>query len=378
MAKHIANRKAAVAGVRPVSEGFDEVIHVGDFAVEVPVTVDPWFGEEKPLVISEFTDSKLTSLQELVGSSCDLGAYGSFKVNVFKDEDYSEQDRKMIPSLAKFTNYTVNAEVLYKLAFAIETGYQPVIAVTGLPSTGKSTIVEYLSALTRRPFFPFSPGPQYDVGHLIGVKEVKDGETQFNPGIITKALTTPNAVLMHDEAFTMDPGTAICMQRVLQKDGDLMLPEMDDEDPAKRYVIPHPNVIQVMTDNTEGNGDTTGKFTATQPQNSAFLDRIDMFIKMDFMTPAEECDALRKYFPEATDRLLSDCTEVAKLARTAYVNGTVSNIMSFRVLQSWVRTATNLRNVRQALQLCMLNRMSDASEEATIMGFVDTVFGPEA
>ena len=359
LAENLRTRRAAVESTAP--PGTDPATYVC-----------PWFGKEKKEVPREVTGSKLTRLGDVTPYA---GDYRNFMIHVYDETLYSDEYRALIPPIKKFKNYRPNAEVLYQMAYCLETGEQPVMAITGDPSVGKTSITEYFAALTRRPWYRFQHNPRNDVGDLIGVKEVKDGETRFNTGEITRAIQAPNAILIHDEGFSMDPGTALCMHGVLEKDGKLMLPEMDGESSSDRYVIPHWNLAHIFLDNTEGQGDMTGRFVGTQPQNAALLDRIDMFVKMSFMTVEEEVEALQLYYPDARTQLLRACCKVAKLSRSAHKQGTVSTILSFRVLLQWVKNAIALRDVRKSLDMCMLNRFSEHTEAQIIEGFVDIEFG---
>jgi len=131
----------------------------------------------------------------------------------------------------------------------------------------------------------------------------------------------------------------------------------------------------VFADNTRGNGDTTGRFVGTQPQNSATIDRIGTFIEVNFLSENDEIAMLKGMYPQATDRLLKSYVQVANLSRNAYTQGNVSTIMSLRVLSSWIQHSLNLKDIEKALDIAFLNRFDSESERQVIKGFLTVTMG---
>jgi cobaltochelatase CobS len=181
-------------------------------------------------------------------------------------------------------------------------------------------------------------------------------------------------VLLHDE-WTFAPAEVIAaMQYLLERNGKLILADKPGT-VADKTVYPAQGMRMVFADNTRGNGDTTGRFVGTQPQNSATIDRIGTFIEVNFLSENDEIAMLKGMYPQATDRLLKSYVQVANLSRNAYTQGNVSTIMSLRVLSSWIQHSLNLKDIEKALDIAFLNRFDSEAERQVIKGFLTVTMG---
>jgi len=76
-----------------------------------------------------------------------------------------------------------------------------ILIVLGLAGIGKTYTLRYISKLFPERTFFFIPATWgQNLEHLIGYWELKDGQTRFVPGDLYKGLTTPNAVIVLDDA----------------------------------------------------------------------------------------------------------------------------------------------------------------------------------
>lgn len=286
-------------------------------------------------------------------------------------DDYSEAQKSRIPSVNPY--YRPNLDALTALAYAIEETDTPSL-LTGPPSVGKSSLIEYFASITGRPFYRFNYNGTMDSSSLLGTQSASAGSTHWHDGMITEAIQVPYAIIGHDE-WTFAPAEVIAaLQYLLEKNGKLILADKPGT-VADKTVYPAKGVRMVFADNTRGNGDATGKFIGTQPQNSATIDRIGTFIEVRFLPEHEEVAMLKGMYPEATDRLLGSCVKIANLCRFAFMQGNVSTILSLRVLTSWIQHALNLQDVDKALELAFLNRFDSEQERQTIKGFVNVTMG---
>jgi len=292
-------------------------------------------------------------------------------VQVFDKAAYSESIQARVPDVDPF--YRPNLKALSMLAYAIENSDTGIL-LTGAPSVGKSSLANYLAAITNRPMYRFNYNGTMDASSLIGTQSASGGSTHWHDGMITEAIQVENAIVLHDE-WTFAPAEVIAaMQYLLERNGKLILADKPGT-VADKTIVPAKGVRMVFADNTKGNGDVTGKFVGTQPQNSATIDRIGTFIEVHFLEEADEVAMLRSMFPQATLKLVNSCVKVANLCRSAYAQGQVSTIMSLRVLSSWIQHSLNLRDVDAALEISFLNRFDDPSEKEAIKGFVNVVMG---
>ena len=329
--------------------------------------VNPWFvdmPEAAPV-------GTVVMLSTLVPNWKKGKGYEDVAVHVFKREDYAEDVRVHIPELDP--NYRPNLKSLCELAYAVE-HTDTNILLTGLPSVGKSSLVKFLGAITCRPLYRFNYNGTMDSSSILGSMSASAGSTTWHDGFLTEGIQVENAILLHDEWTLAPPEVMMCQQNLLERGGYLILPDKPGSAEDK-IVRPAKNVKHIFADNTRGNGDVTGKFVGTQPQNTATLDRIGSFIQVDFLSRSDEIDMLKAAYPLATDRFLSAVCQVAGLARASYQKGDISVVMSARVLFSWVQHSLNLKNYEKGLEIAYLNRFDNPSEVEAIKAIMDTAFG---
>jgi len=325
---------------------------------------EPWFLDED----AEDTSHKV-ALSSLVPNW--KRGHEDVMVTVFMQSDYPEHVRVHIPEVNK--NYRPNLKALSELAYALEKTDTNIL-LTGLPSVGKSSLVAYYCAITNRPLYRFNYNGTMDSSSILGTISASAGSTTWHDGFLTEGIQVENAVLLHDEPMSAPPEVMLCLQNLFEKGGYLILPDKPGSAEDKK-IIPAMNVRHVLADNTRGNGDTTGKFVGTQPQNTATLDRIGSFIQVDFLEPKDEESMLKATYPSATPKLLAAMVRVANLCRTAYVNGDLTVVMSARVLFSWVQHSLNLKDYDKGLEIAYLNRFDNPSEVEAVKGMMVSVFG---
>lgn len=284
---------------------------------------------------------------------------------------YTEAQRARIPTVNP--HYMPNLDALSAMAYAIEDTNTPTM-LTGKPSVGKSSLVEYFCAVTGRPFYRFNYNGTMDSSSLLGTQSATGGSTHWHDGLITEAIQCPDAVLLHDEPTFAPAEVIAALQYLLEVNGKLILADKPGAVEDK-LIYPAQGVRHVFADNTRGNGDVTGKYVGTQPQNSATIDRIGTFIEVKFLSEQDEAKMLKGMYPQATDRLINSCVKVANLCRKGFDDGQISTVMSLRVLCSWIQHALNLQDIDKALELAFLNRFDNEGERQAIKEFVTVTIG---
>lgn len=337
---------------------------------EAKEKVSPWFDHAEPTYqdTEEYTWVLLSSLIPSWQNRKDIQ---DVKVRLFMRSAFTEDAQARIPDVNPV--YRPNLKSISEFAYAIDHSDVPLM-LEGLASVGKSSLAQYFSAITNRPFFRFNYNGTMDAASLLGTQSASAGSTHWHDGFITEAIQVPWAILLNDEWSLCPPEVVMALQYLLERDGKLLLPDKPGNANDK-FVVPARGVRIAFADNTKGNGDTSGKYVGTQPQNSATLDRIGSFIHVDFLPKNDEIEMLQSVFPDLTKRLASAMVGVAGLCRTAYAQGNISIIMSARVLFSWAEHALNLKDYNKALQIAFLNRFDSEAERQAIEGFVQTVFG---
>lgn len=329
--------------------------------------VDPWFKEET----GTFCDEGMILLSKLVPNWKSTKGVSDLKVRLFNLSDYTEEQQAHIPEIDPF--YRPNLKALAQLAYAVEHTDMPIL-LTGMASVGKTSLMKYFSAITNRPFYRINFNGSMDSSSILGTNSASAGTVTWHDGFFTEAIQIPNAIVGLDEWTVCPPEIIMALQAVLERNGKLMLPDKPGNAEDK-IIRPAEGVRFVLADNTRGNGDTTGKFVGTQPQNTATLDRIGTFIQVDFLNHNDEVDMLMASFPEATKKLVDSMVKVANLCRTSYAQGNLSTQLSSRVLYSWLNHSMNLRDYQQAIEIAYVNRFDSDAEKEAVWQFVDQVFG---
>lgn len=334
-------------------------------ATATPKTVDPLFTH------TYAPPAHKVLLSSLVPSWDKRRKVPDVWVTVCDPSMFTESQRARIPTINP--HYMPNMEALSALAYAVEETATPTM-MTGKPSVGKSSLAEFLAAITKRPFYRFNYNGTMDSSSLLGTQTASGGSTHWHDGLITEAIQCPDAILLHDE-WTFAPAEVVAaLQYLLEVNGKLVLADKPGAVEDK-IIYPAEGVRMVFADNTRGNGDVTGKYVGTQPQNSATIDRIGTFIEVKFLSEQDEAKMLHGMFPQATDRLITSCVKVANLCRKGFDDGQISTVMSLRVLCSWIQHSLNLQDLDKALELAFLNRFDNEGERQAIKEFVTVTMG---
>lgn len=273
--------------------------------------------------------------------------------------------------------YRPNQETLSELAYALEYNGGVPTMITGDPSVGKSSIVQYYCSIMRRPFFRFNYSEGLDSTALLGTQRVvatpTGPETQWHDGFVTEAIQIPGAIILHDE-MTAAGSVLMAYQRLFEKNGVLILNEKPGSAEDK-VIVPAANVSHVIADNTRGLGDSTGKFLGTQVLNTATLDRIGTFITMDFLPREDESAMLHALYPSVNPKIVQGLVRVAEACRTAYRQGNLPVPMSSRVMQSCLQHLTHCGNLDKALRLAFLNRFDSDSDVQAVLKIKSDIMG---
>lgn len=331
--------------------------------------VDPWFKDETCTTAA--ADEGMILLSKLVPNWKSTKGVSNLKVRLFNLSDYTEEELVHIPEIDPF--YRPNLKALTQLAYAVEHTDMPIL-LTGMASVGKTSLMKYFAAITNRPFYRINFNGSMDSSSILGTVSASAGSTEWHDGFLTEAIKIPNAIIGLDEWTVCPPEIIMSLQNVLERNGRLMLTDKPG-DAQDKIVHPANGVRFILADNTRGNGDTSGKYVGTQPQNSATLDRIGTFIQVDFLNRNDEVDMLMASFPLATKKLVDCMVQVANLCRTSYNQDNLSVQLSSRVLYSWLNHALNLLEYRESLEIAYINRFDSDAEKQAVWGFVDQVFG---
>jgi cobaltochelatase CobS len=315
--------------------------------------------ERKPLVLK----TGYKSAYDILG--IDDHAIADFAVRVFDHAEVPEQLVSMVPNVDPHYNADVTAALTILSAWEANER----IMVYGLPGTGKSSLTRHLCALTNRPFIRVNFSEDIESSALLGGLVVEGGATVYKLGSLAEAVKY-GAVFLGDEWDTASPGVVMAAQWLLEDGGKLFLRDMPGSN-EDRTLTPHENFRFVATGNTNGQGDDTGNFGGTTPQNSATLDRFTTSFKMDYLPQAQEIEmiASRTGINKATAGRM---VKVAQLVRNAVAAGQLSITMSPRTLISWA--AKYERFGDKAIDVAYINKLRSADAKV-VRDFVNKAFG---
>jgi MoxR-like ATPase len=129
----------------------------------------------------------------------------------------------------------------------------------------------------------------------------------------------------------------------------------------------------VMTDNTELQGDTTGKYVGTNVQDEALINRIATTYKLGYLSEAHEVAIITGKVKDMDNFTAQKMVSLAGMIRSSYDSGNVGLTMSPRVLIDWAEKIVQWDNVAQAFKLSFHNKLIP-SDRLVVAEFYHTVF----
>lgn len=291
-----------------------------------------------------------------------------FGVTTFKPEDWSTEIRAFIPK--RNPHYNIQLDQAHALALSWEMGERTLI--TGPTGSGKSSLVECLCALVNRPVIRVNMTGDIESTILFGSLVVENGATVWKDGPVTEAVRF-GAVAMIDEWDVTPPEILFGMQWLLEENGKLFLKEMPG-DSASKFLTPHENFRIVCLGNTVGQGDDTGRYSGTNVQNNASIDRFQTTIKLDYLDPTHEKKIIEDNAAGLKEGMAGKMVSFAGLVRTAAKQNNINLTMSPRTLINWAKKTVVFGDTKRALLLAFGNKLRE-SDHKIVSEFYTKVFG---
>ncbi len=198
------------------------------------------------------------------------------------------------------------------------------ILLTGPTGCGKSqTAFAVAKGLDREVFYVNLGATQDPRGALIGNTHFsKDTGTFFNESAFTKAIQTPNTVILLDELSRAHPEAWNILMTVL--------------DPNQRYLrldeaVNTPTIKVADGVSFIGTANIGSEYTAVRVMDRALLDRF-VIAEIPFLEPKEEMQLVKSLFPSIDKELNTAITEIAAATRAEVKSdgGRVSTPISTR------------------------------------------------
>jgi cobaltochelatase CobS len=179
-------------------------------------------------------------------------------------------------------DYVFRPFELLRVLYAVMTNQR--CYLHGHTGSGKTTLVEQVAARLTWPFMRVNFDSEITRMDLIGrdvlVNEGGVTSSKFVDGILPQMMSGPYIGCL-DEIDFVRPDIAYVLQRAAEGNG-LMLTE-----DGGRMVKPHKLFRMFATGNTVGQGDEYGMYQGSRPQSMAFLDRWTVWVKVDYLKPAD-------------------------------------------------------------------------------------------
>jgi MoxR-like ATPase len=284
------------------------------------------------------------------GKKAALGSIFGFKGNHASAMVTLWESHGAAPAIDPY--YVVDALNMALMATALERGTN--VWLGGPGGSGKSTLPEQFCAHTGRPFAKITFTRQTNVEDLVGGQSLKAGNTQWEDGVLIQAMRRPGTIILLDELTLAPAGVQGIIQGVADDHRTLTLP-------TGEKVRCAPGVAFVVADNTFGFGDETGIYAGTNQANGALVNRFKRMLKIDYLSPAMEAQALANH----TGADLKACRHVADfMARARRMPEMENIILSLRQMTGFVQGVQDGFDVKTVAQVTILNRLPAAERAA--------------
>lgn len=266
--------------------------------------------------------------------------------------------------------YVVNMETVIACAAVLDNERTLAVGETG---SGKSHMFREIAARLGYPFFRQQQFEDMHQGHIVGEMALEKGSTVYKEAPLVTFVREGGIVCL-DEIYRAPASINMLLQNLLEDNGYLMLPE--GVPLSERKVIPHAKFRICGTDNSEGLGDTTGHHITARRQDTAFLDRWGICLRIDYPTKREEVKRVMKQVPGADKAMVKQLADLATLTRQGLHQGTLEVAMSPRALYATCRQVQNGYPVKAALMGTYLGKLP-SDQRDTAQALVLKVFGAE-
>lgn len=235
--------------------------------------------------------------------------------------------------------------------------------VWGPAGTGKTETCEQIAAGLNVPVTVISFGEETSLRDLIGSKILSQGETPWQDGALTKAMRTPDMVIVLDELNMANPGVAAQMNNVLQN-RKIIIPDTGE------VVECAEGVFLIATANTSGGSDESGMFAGSQTQNAATRSRF-VGLKMTYMDAEHEEAILerkvpglsKKFPPMESISIASLMVKTGQGIRAAIDDGHLGMAFSVRQLLNWGECSLALGSVTEGFKMAYGDMLPDSEYE---------------
>lgn len=225
----------------------------------------------------------------------------------------------------------------------------------GDKGTGKSQSASQWAARTGRPYVRYNFHQQTTADDYAGAQALEQGSSVFKRGDFLQAYVSPATVILLDEISFAKAGNLATLNGFLEADAVVNYGGMTHRKAQ--------GVMIFGADNTFGNGDETGRYSGTNPMNSATLDRFSRIVPFTFMPIDLETKAVVNR-TGCDPRLAEHVLRAINVARSKAQDGDIVEAPSIRSVMAFIR-AVKVMPVGEAWKTTVAARQP--SESAPVL-----------
>jgi cobaltochelatase CobS len=354
-----------------MSSTLDEALmkHLDEASAVAGITKPKAKAKEKK--VFEYPEGTMPFLSLFAVGRTDL----NIPVKVFKDEDWPESLRQFIPD--RDEQYVFDPEATLTVVAAL---FDPETAVTGSDKvllhgpkgSGKTTLPQQICARVRMPYIRVNCRGDMESSALFGSVKYSPTEGMVWVDGPIPELARHGGLVCIDEVSRTPAEINAALMAILERDGAVYLADKPG-DSADKFIKPHPWFRIVCTDNTELQGDTTGKYVGTNVQDEALIDRFNTTYRLGYLSPAHEVAIITGKFKDVDNLSAQRMVQMASKIREAYDSGNIGFTMSPRGLLEWARKISYWQDNRKAFKLSFFNKLTQTDAQV-VAEFYHTIF----
>lgn len=260
-------------------------------------------------------------------------------VRVFKNTDWPEHMRQFIPE--KDLNYVFDPEATLAVVAALfdpetESNGGDNVLLHGPKGSGKTSLPKEICARLRVPYVRVNfRGDMESAGVFGGQKYTPSEGMVWCDGPLPE-FARYGGVFCGDEVSRCPAEINASLMGILERNGEVYLADKPGNSEEKR-IKPHKWFRMVFTDNTELQGDTSGKYVGTNVQDEALIDRFNTVFRLGYLDPAHEVAIISGKHKDIDNLTVQCMVQMAAHIRNSYDGGNIGFTMSPRGLLEWAR-----------------------------------------
>lgn len=281
---------------------------------------------------------------------------------LFTVESWHEDVREYIPRVDD--GYIFPVKQTEEAVVAI-TRNKPLCCI-GPKGSGKTSLQQQIAARLKMPWFRVNNKEGMSDSAWFGTPNLSSGNLGWNDGPLP-LFGKHGGLVTGDEISAAPAGIAMALMAVLEPNGVIYVP---DKPVGERYIQPHKWFRLAATDNTQLQGDTTGRYAGTNAQNEALIDRFLATVRVDYLSKEHEAKVVRSRVTNIPEDWLERMLDVAAHIRRAYDSGNLNFTLSPRGLVSWADDAVYWGDFVRAFRLSFFDKLIDDDQKQVVELFL--------